>query len=482
MNSNYNSIKLSKTQKKLPLANNFSFHSSYNPEKEAETFASQFSNEELFFVVGGIAGGFHLKSLIENNKNRKIIAVENSIEDIEYLKQLEIVKNLFYKNQIIFCTPENLVNAILENYIPQVYGKLTLTFLRSWKEFFYENSKKIEIITQTALKNIKNDYSVQTRFAKTWNFNFFNNLKQTSKQIDFNSLLKINFKNKKAAIIAAGPTLDYSIKELKKDTEKYTIFCVDTTFPVLLKHSIIPDFCISLDGQNASVNHFHNLKNFPKKTIFALDLTANLSITQKLAELSLPFFFFESGHPLCRIASNFEGGKSFPSLKSGLGTVTCAALSLAKLLGFEEFTCFGADFSYNFGKPYCKGTYLDDLYSIKQNILSNTETEFSRLLFRTELFKQKNNFTTELLMNYKKSFEELKISEIKKETKINKFNSEKFLKMLKEKLFQLNENPIENLSFPFFYSLLPLMAFYEQDFSIKESFELARKKTLLYTE
>ena len=126
--------------------------------------------------------------------------------------------------------------------------------------------------------------------------------------------------------------------------------------------------------------------------------------------------------------------------------------------------------------------YVDDLYSIKQNILSNTETEFSRLLFRTELFKQKNNFTTELLMNYKKSFEELKISEIKKETKINKFNSEKFLKMLKEKLFQLNENPIENLSVPFFYSLLPLMAFYEQDFSIKESFELARKKTLLYTE
>ena len=96
-------------------------------------------------------------------------------------------------------------------------------------------------------------------------------------------------------------------------------------------------------------------------------------------------------------------------IESGAGTVTIAAADWAKSCGFQKLKFFGADFSYNFGKPYTKGTYLEKQFFSKSNRLISAEEKHIALMFRTELEKiqgQKSSFTTEVLKRYKKSLEE----------------------------------------------------------------------------
>ena len=71
----------------IPKVNNMALHSMYSPEREAESFANNYGESLLFFITGGLAGGYHIQALLNKNPERKIIVVENSEEDFEYLLQ-----------------------------------------------------------------------------------------------------------------------------------------------------------------------------------------------------------------------------------------------------------------------------------------------------------------------------------------------------------------------------------------------------------
>ncbi|MBR6913127.1 MAG: hypothetical protein IKN34_04890, partial [Treponema sp.] len=58
--------------------NKTALHSKYNPERESQSYPTQFTDGSLFFVILGIAGGYHIQSLKEKFPDAKIIAVENS--------------------------------------------------------------------------------------------------------------------------------------------------------------------------------------------------------------------------------------------------------------------------------------------------------------------------------------------------------------------------------------------------------------------
>ena len=61
MKSIYTEITESKNKMKVPCANGVFFHSRYDPEKEAQSYSSQFNENQLFFVIAGLAGGYHIK-------------------------------------------------------------------------------------------------------------------------------------------------------------------------------------------------------------------------------------------------------------------------------------------------------------------------------------------------------------------------------------------------------------------------------------
>lgn len=380
------------------LANGRTIESKYNPQRDAENLLNTIEKPFDFFLIFGIGSGIFISKLMEKFPNAFVLGVENTLEDITFLKTFETIQTISKKKNFRFTCINNLQKDLIEYYVPAIYGDLKIIEILPWKN---ENQQYLSFIKSeidNAIHTISADFSVQTHFGKLWQNNIVKNLFYRSKD---NTKIKIETSKKSAAIIAAGPTLDKKIEYLKSNREKLFIISTDTAYQTLLKNDITPEIVVSIDGQFISHEHFLNQQN--KDSIFAFDLCSNNSTLRHINKNQV--LFFNSGHPLSTLAADFSKS-SFPSLYSGSGTVTITAFDFANFLGFTDIQVIAADFSYQNGKAYSKGTYLDSIYGKNDSKLINQETLFTKLMYRTELKNiSKNAKTTEVLESYKNSFE-----------------------------------------------------------------------------
>lgn len=490
MNSIYIDIELSKTGLKIPkFKSGKLIHSKYDPEKEAINLVNNI-DENSFYLVTGIGAGFFIKKLSEKYPNSKIVAIENSQDDIDFLeKHFQIISEL-KMNNVIITTTENLYNSLLQNYIPSIYPSFKLIEYRSWILENQDIFEKIQNITSEALKNIAQDFSTQAHFGKIWQRNIINNLKQISSDTEI-----IFPKEKIAVVVAAGPSLDKKIAWIKENREKIFIFATDTAYKTLQKEQIFSDAVISIDGQNISYHHF--LRKINDKTIFIFDLCGNSSCIRKIKKNGNNIIFTTTGHPLITFAEQTQNTDyNFIFANAGTGTVTISALDFANKVGFNEIIVIGADFSFPNKKPYAKGTYLEDIYMSYNNRTTTIEKNYISLMYRTEIIKDLKYPTTKILQSYKQAFQKWlednnytftqkdEMYYCKKETNKNsklfkqqKFDFEKFCS-------EINKQNIDKLKI----GLLPYISFLrlkDSKKNIKSNFEellnLAVKDIVRYT-
>ena len=434
----YSQVIVSKTGISIPVfKNGKTVDSRYDPERESLRIYEQIKPETSFVIVAGIASGVLINTIIKNRPGCFVLAVEISDDDIEFLSDLSLIKELKQNRQICFCSIQKLAEKIIQNYIPSFYGSFEVIEQRGWSLENQAYLEQIKLIIQKAIGIVSADFSVQSHFGKLWTFNIFSNIRQIEK---CSGLQTQNFPtDKTAAILAAGPTLDTTIQKLLKKRRDYYIIATDTALSVCVSYKLIPDAVISLDGQQVSGTHFIHGETFDlSDTLFLFDLSANEVSVKKAFTDNGKVCFFTSGHPLSNFI-NSEYNLCLPELFSGSGTVTISAVDFAIKAGFNSIQVFGADFAYSKGKPYTKGTYLDRLYNIKANRLEPSQKSFCRLEYRTELIKLSHGvFTTQILNAYKESFEEYLTGlgiEVKKDEDIyilkNGHNSNNFSKLNK---------------------------------------------------
>ena len=386
--------------------------SRYNPERDCDNICEGIK-EGSFFVVCGIGSGIFIKKLSEKYTDAKIIAVEKSSADIDFLMQSENIKSLSKNDNIFFCSNEKLFEVLTSTYLPAKYGNLQIIEQRGWVNENQKEALELKAILQKTVSIISADYSVQSHFGKLWNSNILNNTKLAEKTelVSFSQITQ-NQLDKTAVVVAAGPTLDKTLNKIinSDNSNQFYIIATDTAAQVLVKQKIIPDVIISIDGQCVSYNHFVKTftdeKNHTKdKPVFVFDLCANNSAVRHVYKKNNRLMFFCSGHPLAA-AINSCCNSPLPKLFSGAGTVTISALDFALQAGFQKILILGADFAYTSGKAYTAGTYLDTLYNMTSSRITESEQTFSKLMYRTEL-KQVSpaSKTTQILEAYKFSLE-----------------------------------------------------------------------------
>lgn len=460
-NSIYESIIFSKSNIQVPLfKSGRSVDSRYFPEKEAEKIIAEISNSYNIFLVLGVGSGILIKKLCKNFPDAKILAMEKNESDLDFLSQLQIIQELKQNPNCLFFSANNLIQVLLNSYIPSIHGDLRIIEQRAWIQENKDDILQIKNDLSLALKKISADFSVQSHFGKIWQHNIFSNLKLFSKNKSDFSQTKIPL-DKIAVVVAAGPSLDKTKEELLRNRNLYFVISTDTAISVLLKSGIIPDAILSIDGQLVSATHFlFKNKDLLKNTIFIFDLCANSSAVKKIYEFSKKILFSISAHPLCEYIKSFFSS-SFISLQNGSGTVTIAALDFAIKAGFKSIQIFGADFSYTNGKPYTKGTYLDKEFGKIQNKIDCLEKKFVSLMFRTELKKiSQRKYTTEVLESYKLSLEEYLKNENATFSEKNKIY---FIKNIKSTQIEV-EKIKPNVDFDYFINIL----LSKKDFSAQE--------------
>lgn len=488
----YSKIIEAKDGNLIPLCTNrntgqeVSLHSKYNPLREAEGFTANIDSACSFFVILGIGGAYHIQKLLDFIPDSKIIAIERNENDIAFLLQLPLVKKLSEDERIVFATLDNIEQILLKTYKPAVHGNLTLLKLRQWETLFPDQAELIRQKINSSIKLLAQDYSVQSHFGKIWQKNILSNLSLAEKALSPKDLKQYiaekKLAGKTAAVIAAGPGLEKQIEVLKKQREKYFIIATDTAFSTLLKHKLISDAVISIDGQE--VSHTHFMTSLPEDVLYVFDLCASSSAARKIISEARSLLFIETGHPLSQYASLYTGRPSFLHLEAGSGTVTIAAASLAKAMGIQNIEFFGADFSYIGGKPYVRGTYLEDKYYSTSSRLSTAEEAYTHLMYRTPVIKVENDrITTEILEAYKKSLQEYMNRKAGNDSDSiffpdSAFNLRDFKDYYCKDLKNTFENHIKiNEDSYAFTTLLPLCAKLGKDSSF-----IAYLRTLRYTE
>ncbi|MCA1061374.1 DUF115 domain-containing protein [Rossellomorea aquimaris] len=246
--SNVKTLKLNYNGKFLYL------HSKYNPKAEVEKLLSRVKDlsayKHVLFV--GIGMGYHIEKLLSQYPEMKFSIYEPNKEILlHYFSNREInelpIKNL---EKLLTSGEENQLQHEL-NLLDEHLKMSTYVYTLPVYEKVY--SKELEIISTcftNILKEKKSEISTNKAFQKRWTINAIKNFPCVSKTPNILHHIDKNiFIGKPAIIVAAGPSLDDEIENLKY-IKKYGlayIFSVGSAINTLINHGIHPDAACTYD-------------------------------------------------------------------------------------------------------------------------------------------------------------------------------------------------------------------------------------------
>ena len=185
--------------------------------------------------------------------------------------------------------------------------------------------------------------------------NNMTNIKAISENVDV-AKLKGAFSGIPAFVVAAGPSLDKNIAELKKVQGKGLIIAVDTIAQKLIKHGIVPDFIASVERGAIVWEYFYKKNNYPKNMYLVSSLVVDPRIVKQFKNQAIL--------PLrARVREYFW-------LKEKLGLTdehymtmgaSCAhiAMGLALHVGASPIVMVGQDLAYGDKGTHASGTVYD---------------------------------------------------------------------------------------------------------------------------
>ena len=387
--------------------------SRYAPAREVESFGAgpspgdgqQEGGDNDFLMVCGLGNGLHIQSLARRFPASPILVIERSREDIRWLTEHFDMEDLLSRRNLWIATVSEAAAALVRHYNPLLHGNFRLLPLRSWMDQLPDEAESIRAAIQEALDSIAGDYSTQAHFGKIWLRNFFLNL-AIAPELGAAPPLPDPSGYREAFVAAAGPGLEGFFGGLQDPCirDKVYLIATDTALPALLRHSIRPDMAVTIDGQASSTRHF--LQAIPRSMVLAADISSCPGVIRRCHSSGCPVLLFKNNNPLPGLLNQYldeRGLQGLPEIETGAGTVTAAAIDLARAMGFTQVQVGGGDFAYLDGKPYCRGTYFEDQFCREGSLLLPQEHRYVGLLYRLKTTGTGGRLVTPVLEGYRKS-------------------------------------------------------------------------------
>jgi hypothetical protein len=248
-------------------------HSKYNPIREADSIIDQFVKKEEItnetqVVFYGVGLGYHIEVFLKRYPNTDFYIVEPSVEVLSMFLDNIRLNNLPMKNlKLLQCgnDPNDLYNQIIK------YKEKSIVICAHpvYPQIFKNEYKDFLGILRNIVKDRKISLKINYNFKKRWIINSVNNFKEVLKTP--NILMEHNniFEGKTAILVAAGPSLDFEIENLKKIKREGLayIFAAGTSINTLIHHNILPDAVCTYDPTEANQKVFININNLEIKNV-----------------------------------------------------------------------------------------------------------------------------------------------------------------------------------------------------------------------
>ncbi|EIU4090752.1 motility associated factor glycosyltransferase family protein, partial [Campylobacter jejuni] len=219
--------------------------------------------------------GILFKALLQNKNHQHIIVFEKDIEIIWVMFHVLDFSNELQNSRLMILENDKLQ---AQDYTELCSSKPFFQFSRiyflelmsHYYERFHEdilglNKKLAENFKNIILRNGNDPLDALQGIEQ-----FVYNLPQMITHPSYKELLsKRKGISDTAIIVSTGPSLTKQLPLLKKYANKATIFCADSSYPILAKHGIKPDYVCMLERTELTAEFFnHDFGEFDKDIVF----------------------------------------------------------------------------------------------------------------------------------------------------------------------------------------------------------------------
>jgi hypothetical protein len=370
-------------------------NSRYEPTGAAQIYAKRYEKPRAYAVyfVFGIGDGRAVREMLTHGDDSNFYAIyePNMLYFLKILEHFDLSDIFLNENVCVTVDSEELLqdamegiidynnnllleNCILPNY-DMIYPEECANMINNML-FYVQNSK----MRRNTIFDFRKEFASHSIFCM-WDM-----LNQTDIYQMQERLKQEDLSGVPVIIVAAGPSLDKNIKELKKAKGKSLIITVDAALRAMQKVGIRPDLGMSVDAR------------VPDRFFEGVDISSTPFLFAPISKESLveqhKGRHIYEGYPndIFRDAAIDETGYEITILKSG-GSVSTVAYTLALSLGIKTIIFIGQDLAFTGGKSHNGNLgmsekenkeYLDNrvIVTVEGNDGTMLETDFQMDMYR----------------------------------------------------------------------------------------------------
>ncbi|EIZ8403108.1 motility associated factor glycosyltransferase family protein, partial [Campylobacter jejuni] len=276
---------------------------------ELNSMLNTYNDKYLLYPVlyfYGFGNGILFKALLQNKNHQHIVVFEKDIEIIWIMFHILDFSHELQSARLMILQTSSLDIELFSNFCSskpffQFSRIYFLELMSHYYERFHEdvlelNKKLVQDFKDSILSHGNDPLDALQGIEQ-----FVYNLPSMITHPSYKELLsKRKNLSDTAIIVSTGPSLTKQLPLLKKYANKATIFCADSSYPILAKHGIKPDYVCMLERSEFTAEFFnHDFGEFDKDIVFVCAGVVhpktieylkgrNLVITQKV--LAFPYY------------------------------------------------------------------------------------------------------------------------------------------------------------------------------------------------
>ncbi|EAL57289.1 motility associated factor glycosyltransferase family protein [Campylobacter coli] len=245
---------------------------------ELNTMLNTYNDKYLLYPVlyfYGFGNGILFKALLQNKNHQHIVVFEKDIEIIWIMFHILDFSNELQSARLMVLQTSSLDIEFFSNFCSSkpFFQFSRIYFLELMSHYYERFHEDILGLNKKLAENFKNSivsYGNDPLDALQGIEQFVYNLPQMITHPSYKELLsKRKGVSDTAIIVSTGPSLTKQLPLLKKYANKATIFCADSSYPILAKHGIKPDYVLSLERIPLTSEFFNNdFGEFDKDIVF----------------------------------------------------------------------------------------------------------------------------------------------------------------------------------------------------------------------
>ncbi|EAL5550620.1 DUF115 domain-containing protein, partial [Campylobacter coli] len=245
---------------------------------ELNTMLNTYNDKYLLYPVlyfYGFGNGILFKALLQNKNHQHIVVFEKDIEIIwimfhilDFSSELQSARLMVLENDKL--QAQDYTELCSSKPFFQFSRIYFLELMSHYYERFHEdvlelNKKLVQDFKDSILSHGNDPLDALQGIEQ-----FVYNLPQMITHPSYKELLsKRKGISDTAIIVSTGPSLTKQLPLLKKYASKATIFCADSSYPILAKHGIKPDYVCMLERTELTAEFFnHDFGEFDKDIVF----------------------------------------------------------------------------------------------------------------------------------------------------------------------------------------------------------------------